>query len=100
MRKVLDAKHIDRRKLAALKFWGLLDENSGRMKVTQDGQQVIGGDIPRSKTLRVISRVQPYMAVIERAAHRKKTPLRLLASLLIGMSTLRTRRQNGGRPKS
>jgi predicted nucleotide-binding protein len=71
MRKVLDAKYIDGRKLSALKFWSLIDENDGRMKVTQDGRDVIGTDILRSKTLlKVISRIEPYMAVVERAAHR------------------------------
>ncbi len=73
MRKVLDAKHLDGRKLTALKFWGFIDESNGRMKVSQAGRDAIGGANSRSKTLlNVITRTAPYSAIIERAAYRKE----------------------------
>jgi predicted nucleotide-binding protein len=43
------------------------------MKVTGDGRAAMGGETAQSKVLlKVIGRVQPYMAIVERAAHRKE----------------------------
>ena len=82
---VLDAKVLDGRKLSALKFWGLIDDASGKMLVTELGR-LVGRDkgARRSEALRqVVSAIGPYRAVVERAGSRGA-----LASALQGRSIL------------
>ena len=76
-RKVLDPNHLDGRKQSALKTWGLIEEEGGRLKVTPEGRAFCSGDkAGRQKVLsRVIARIGPYLAIIERAAHRHETSL-------------------------
>lgn len=71
-RKVLDAKYLDGRKLTALKTWGLIEDSGGRMKVTVNGRAYATGDVQRRGRVfaDVIRRIEPYFAVIERAAHK------------------------------
>ena len=68
---VVDKKRLDGRKLVALKFWGLIEEDSGRMKVTEAGRRAVRDNgASRSSVLHdVVRRVQPYAAIVERAAH-------------------------------
>jgi predicted nucleotide-binding protein len=70
-RKVLDSKHLDGRKLSALKSWGLIDEAGERMKVTGRGRLAVKEEASRrGALLEVIRDIGPYRAIIERAAHR------------------------------
>ena len=73
-RTVLDSKYLDGRKLAAFRFWGFLDETpEGRMKITEDGRTAIKSPSERTATLRkVIGRISPYRAIVERAHHRRE----------------------------
>jgi hypothetical protein len=75
-RKVLDTKYLDGRKIAALKFLGLVQVDGGRMKLTPDGRQAAKDDSGLARILRVsIQSTEAYRAVIERAAHRQETSL-------------------------
>lgn len=71
---VLDPRVLDPRKLAALKFWGLIDDSTGKMRLTDRGRGV-AKDRGARKALALreaISEVPAYMAIIERAVHRKE----------------------------
>lgn len=71
-RKVLDAKYLDGRKLSALKYWGIIDDTDGRLKLTAEGRLAAkdGGLAP--VLARAVARIEPYRAVVERAAHRQE----------------------------
>jgi predicted nucleotide-binding protein len=70
-RKIIDEKYLDGRKLAALKLWKLIDEQDGRLKITEDGRHVVRDESGRSAALRrVVARVPAYRAVVERAHHK------------------------------
>jgi predicted nucleotide-binding protein len=72
-RKVLDSKHLDGRKLSALKGWGLVEEAAGRLKVTTRGRAAVKDAAGRREALLAAVRdTGPYRAVIERAAHRRE----------------------------
>ena len=74
---VLDNKRLDGRKLAAYKFWGLIEEtDGGKLKLTPDGRTLAKGvDKEKSVMLKVIKRIPAYSAIIERAAHRHEDSL-------------------------
>src|SRR6266849_1881386 len=65
---VLDSGVLDGRKLNALKFWGLIDDNGGKMRLTEAGRRVAKDKgAKRAEVLReTIARIQPYAAVVER----------------------------------
>lgn len=69
---VVDKKRLDGRKITALKFWELIEENSGRMKLTEQGRQAVRDDgAYRNEVLRnILRKIRPYAAIVERAAHR------------------------------
>lgn len=72
-RKVLDEKYLDGRKLAALKGWNLIDEEDGRLKITDDGRHVIRDGPERIAAFRrVIAAVPPYHAIVERVLHKNE----------------------------
>ena len=69
---VLDSKVLDGRKINALKFWGLIDDTSGKMLVTERGR-LVGKDKGARKAEAlgaVVAEVAPYRAIVERAVHR------------------------------
>jgi predicted nucleotide-binding protein len=67
---VLDPHLLDRRKISALRTWGLIDEIDGRLKVTDEGRVIAKNPDGVSRVLKnIIRNVEPYNAVIERAAH-------------------------------
>lgn len=69
---VLDSKVLDGRKVNALKTWGLLDDASGKMVVSDRGR-LVGKDkgARRAEALReVVASIPPYRAIVERAVHR------------------------------
>lgn len=69
---VLDSKILDGRKINALKVWGLIEDASGKMLVTERGR-LIGKDKGARKAdgyRAIVSEVPPYRAIVERAVHR------------------------------
>lgn len=74
---VVDKKHLDPRKLAGLKFWGLIEDVDGKIKITDRGRQSIrDSGAFRSDALRdVIREVAPYSAIVERVVHRQERTL-------------------------
>jgi predicted nucleotide-binding protein len=74
---VVGEKLADSRRIAALQSWGLIEaQDGGRYKVTEDGRRSTKGDSDRASVLQaVIRRTAPYLAVIERAAHRREDSL-------------------------
>ena len=72
---VVDKKYLDGRKLSALKAWGLIEEDSGRLKITERGRRAVrASGASRSEVLReVILDIEPYKAVVERAVHRHES---------------------------
>ena len=70
-KKVVDAKLLDFRKITAYKAWGLVNESDGRLKITDRGRSVTKGEQFRTVALKeAISDIEPYVAVLERVAHR------------------------------
>ncbi len=69
---VLDPKHLDPRKVAALKTWGFIEEVGEKLKLTAAGRAYSrGAKAEQQKLLRgVIRSCAPYNAVVERGAHR------------------------------
>ena len=67
-------KLADSRRIAALQAWGLVTESEeGRYKVTDDGRRCAKGDIEKAAVLNaVIRRIPAYLAIVERAAHRRE----------------------------
>ena len=71
---VLDKKHLDGRKLAALKFWGLIEDDGNRIKVTDLGRRAVkDSSAVQSVVLReILRRIKPYFALVERIANRSE----------------------------
>lgn len=70
-KRVLDGKYLDGRKLAALKFWGLIQIEDGRMKVLARGREANKDAESLAKALREsVKEVEAYNAIVERAAHK------------------------------
>ena len=77
-KKILDTKYLDGRKLSALKFWGIIEESAdGRLKLTEEGRTAMrdSGAAIKGVLTRAIARIDPYRALVERAAHRKELSL-------------------------
>lgn len=74
---VVDKKRLDSRKLTALKFWELIDDAGGKLKITERGRRCVkeSGAL-RSMALREVVRdVQPYLAIVERLVHRRENTI-------------------------
>jgi hypothetical protein len=72
VRKVLDGKYLDGRKLSALKSWKLIEED-GRLKIADDGRRVVREESDRVAVFRrVIAEIDAYRAVVERAGHKNE----------------------------
>lgn len=76
-RAVVDRKHLDSRKLGALKIWGLIDESEDKIKITEMGRRFVrDSGAFRSDVLReVVRRIGPYRATVERIVHRNERVL-------------------------
>lgn len=71
---VLDEKVLDGRKLSAMKLWGLISDDGGKLKPTEAGRRLAKDKAARkAEVLReVVAGIRPYTAVVERAAHRNE----------------------------
>ena len=71
---VIDKKRLDGRKLTALRFWRLVDEDGDKLKITDRGRLTVkDSGSSRSEVLReVVREVAPYAAVVERIVFRKE----------------------------
>lgn len=74
---VLDSKVLDGRKINALKAWGLIDDSSGKMGVSERGRLVAKDKgARRSEALKEsVASISAYKAVVERAVHRGELTL-------------------------
>jgi hypothetical protein len=66
---------LDRRKLSALKFWGLVEDTGATLRLTERGRLVARDHgAHRAAALRqVVAAIPPYGTVIARAVHRNET---------------------------
>jgi predicted nucleotide-binding protein len=73
-RAVLDAKHLDIRKISALKRWNLIEDSGEKLRLSERGRVVVkdGGAHRAAALLSIIREIEPYCASVERAAHRKE----------------------------
>lgn len=72
---VVDKKHLDARKLAALKIWGLIEDRAdSKMRITDRGRNCVrNAGAGRSEALRdIVHELKPYTAVVERVALRRE----------------------------
>src|SRR5206468_5815775 len=76
-RKVLDAKYLDVRKLGGLERWGLIENAEGRYRLTDDGRAAVrNNNVGLPEVLRrVVGRIDPYNAIVERVANRGEDSL-------------------------
>lgn len=73
-RAVVDKKHLDGRKLTALKAWGLIEEYDNKMRITEAGRLSIrDSGAHRSQVMReVVVKIAPYCAIVERVVNRSE----------------------------
>jgi predicted nucleotide-binding protein len=73
---------LDRRKLSALKFWGLVEDTGATLRLTERGRLVARDrGAHRAAALRqVVAAIPPYGTVIARAVHRNE-PMILAAEV-------------------
>lgn len=77
---VLNSKVLDGRKINALKIWGLIDDASGKMLVTERGRLAArdkGARRPEALN-QVVADLAPYRSIVERAVHRGEMSLSAL----------------------
>lgn len=74
---VVGEKLADVRRISALQSWGLVAaQDDGKYKVTDDGRRCTKGEAEKAAVLQaVIRRIPAYLAVVERAAHRREDAL-------------------------
>ena len=75
MKAIVDRKYFDGRKLNALKFWGVIeDDTNGKTKITDRGRLAVrDSGSSRSQALgEVIRQVKPYSAQVERVVHSRQ----------------------------
>lgn len=73
-RAVVNKRHLDGRKLAALRFWGLIEDGNNRLKLTDKGRRSIeNSGAYQSEVFReVIRGIKPYFSLVERASFRSE----------------------------
>ncbi|HKP22651.1 MAG TPA: TIR domain-containing protein [Dongiaceae bacterium] len=69
---VLDSSVLDGRKISAFKFWGLVEDSNGKMRLTDGGRRLAKDKGARQAEVlkEVVRRLPPYAAIIERAVHK------------------------------
>jgi len=71
---VLESGVLDGRKVSAYKFWGLVEEVEGRLKLTERGRTAgknKGANVAQAM-LEAIRAIPAYSAIVERAIHREE----------------------------
>ncbi len=71
---IVGEKLADSRRISALQSWGLIEiQEDGKYKVTELGRLSTKGDEGRNEAMKeVLRRTNAYLAILERAAHRKE----------------------------
>lgn len=72
---VVDKKSLDGRKITALKYWGLVEDDANdKMKITDLGRRAVrdSGSFRSDVFREVVRQVRPYAAVVERVAHQRE----------------------------
>jgi predicted nucleotide-binding protein len=74
---VIGSTRLDPRKINALKFWGFLEEHDDRLRITPEGRAIAknGGAARAAVFISAIRRIDPYRAVVERAAYQHESSL-------------------------
>ena len=74
---VVDKRHLESRKLAALKIWGLIEESDNKIKITELGRKGVrdSGAFKSEALKEVIRNIVPYVKVVERVVHRREKSL-------------------------
>jgi predicted nucleotide-binding protein len=74
---VLGSSRLDPRKINALKFFGYLEEQDQRLRVTSEGRAIAKniGAARAAVFVRTIRKVDPYRAIVERAAYQQELSL-------------------------
>jgi hypothetical protein len=69
--ELINEKALDRRKLSALKFWGLIEDAGGKLRLSERGLLVARDNgANRATALRqVVVTIAPYGSIIARAVH-------------------------------
>jgi Predicted nucleotide-binding protein containing TIR-like domain len=69
--ELINEKGLDRRKLSALKFWGLIEDAGAKLRLSERGLLVARGKAAeRAAALReVVAAIPPYGSIIARAVH-------------------------------
>ncbi len=72
---VIDPGVLDGRKINGMKFWGLIDDVEGKMKLSELGRALVKDRATNKADIlrKVIRAVPPYRAIIERAFYRKES---------------------------
>ena len=73
-RAVVAKRHLDGRKLAALKFWRLIEDDGSRIKITDLGRRAVkDSGASQSEVFREVLRsITPYAALLERVVHQRE----------------------------
>jgi predicted nucleotide-binding protein len=71
---VLDPGMLDPRKIAAFKFWGLIDDSTGKTRLTERGRGVAKDKGAHKAPLlrEALADVPAYRAILERCVHRSE----------------------------
>jgi predicted nucleotide-binding protein len=71
---VIDPGVLDGRKTNAMKFWGLIEDVEGRLKLTELGRSLAKEKGARKPEVlrKIITAVPPYRAIVERAFYREE----------------------------
>ena len=74
---VVDKKRLDGRKVSALTFWRLIEDDGSRIKITEHGRGAVkdGGARRHEVLSQIVRRISPYAAIVERAAHRNESTI-------------------------
>lgn len=73
-RAIINAQHLDARKISAMKRWSLLEESGEKLRLSERGRRVAkdGGAHRAAALLEIVREIEPYRAAVERAAHTRE----------------------------
>jgi predicted nucleotide-binding protein len=73
MGAVIDPKHLDGRKMIALRRWGFLEEIGDKVRLLDRGRRVAKDNASRAAALQeAVRAIEPYRATVERAMHKSE----------------------------